>query len=251
MLSAGDRTIVPSRGLPTSAMFTNTKVDISNKMAVETQRNQLSQQQANAGQPSAQNSQDASHKQHIWIVTGPAGCGKTTVAVGLSKAFDLPYVEGDDYHPQSNKDKMANNIPLNDADRWDWLIQLREAAVKALSTPKSSDSTAYPTGVVVTCSALKHKYRDVMRIAAYEHPSVSIHFIYLRADEEELMERVQARQGHFMKSDMVRSQFTALEEPTEEEWDADCVECGKSRTQDQVLQEAISVVKKASEQQNP
>lgn len=145
---------------------------------------------------------------------------------------------------------MANDIPLNDADRWDWLIQLREAAVKALSTPKSSDSTTCPTGVVVTCSALKHKYRDVMRIAAYEHPSVSIHFIYLRADEKELMERVQARQGHFMKSNMVRSQFTALEEPTEEEWDASCVECGKSRTQDQVLQEAISVVKKASEQQS-
>ncbi|KAI5285686.1 hypothetical protein KEM54_000379 [Ascosphaera aggregata] len=236
-------------------MFASSNVSIPNKMTAEAQRNQdqdedqLFQQQSNAAKPSSRDDLKSNQKQRIWIVTGPAGCGKTTVAVGLAKAFNLPYVEGDDYHPQSNKDKMANDIPLNDADRWDWLIQLREAAVKALSSPPRSDSKTNPKGVVVTCSALKHKYRDVMRIAAYEHPSVSIHFIYLRADEEELMQRVEARQGHFMKSSMVRSQFTALEEPTKEEWDAACVECGKSRTPNEVLQEAISVVKKAQEQE--
>lgn len=96
MLSAGDRTIMPSRGPSTSTMFANSSVNISNKMAAETQRNQLSQQQANAGKSDAQRGQGENQKQHIWIVTGPAGCGKTTVAVGLAKAFDLPYVEGDD-----------------------------------------------------------------------------------------------------------------------------------------------------------
>ena len=104
---------------------------------------------------------------------------------------------------------MATNIPLTDADRWDWLIALREQAIKELC---SSDS------VIVTCSALKHKYRDVIRVAKYEHPSVQIHFLYLRVDEATLKERVGARVGHYMKDTMVHSQMAALEEP-DEEWD--------------------------------
>ncbi|WEW60703.1 gluconokinase [Emydomyces testavorans] len=156
--------------------------------------------------------------QHIWIVTGPAGCGKTTVAKGLAGEFDLPYIEGDDYHSKSNKEKMANNIPLTDADRWDWLIQLREAAISSLASSNS------PLGVVVTCSALKHKYRDVIRVAAYDHPSVKVHFIYLRADKQTLLQRLKLRKGHYMKSDMVQSQLENLEEP-DSEWDAISVDC--------------------------
>ena len=102
---------------------------------------------------------------------------------------------------------MAHNDPLTDADRWDWLIALRQEAVRRLQ-----DSNQ----VIVTCSALKHKYRDVIRIAAYEHPSVQIHFIYLRLDKETLEERVRNRVGHYMKADMVQSQLAALEEPDEE-----------------------------------
>ncbi|KAI5284077.1 hypothetical protein KEM52_003094 [Ascosphaera acerosa] len=221
----------------------------------DTHRTPLSssqQQHASPSRPAAQRGQAREQKQHLWIVTGPAGCGKTTVATGLAKAFSLPYIEGDDYHSQSNKEKMANNIPLNDMDRWDWLIRLREAAVKALSSPSPSQADAsptFPTGVIVTCSALKHKYRDVMRIAAYEHPSVSIHFIYLRADESELLARVQRRQGHYMKSSMVHSQFSALEEPAQDEWDAACVECGEARTPAQVLQDAMAVVRRTQEGQ--
>ncbi|EER23473.1 carbohydrate kinase, thermoresistant glucokinase family protein [Coccidioides posadasii C735 delta SOWgp] len=159
--------------------------------------------------------------QHIWILTGPAGSGKTTVARGLAKEFGLPYIEGDDYHSKSNKDKMANNVPLTDADRWDWLIQLREAAISSLESKNS------PAGVIVTCSALKHKYRDVIRVAAYDHPSVRIHFIYLRADEQILLQRVKQRKGHYMKSDMVQSQLENLEEP-DSEWDAISVDCAAS-----------------------
>ncbi|KAK2732397.1 hypothetical protein FQN57_002920 [Myotisia sp. PD_48] len=159
--------------------------------------------------------------QHIWIVTGPAGCGKTTVAQGLAKELRLPYIEGDDYHSKSNKDKMSSNIPLTDADRWDWLIQLREAAISALTSKPA------PSGVVATCSALKHKYRDVIRVAAYGHPAVHIHFIYLRANEETLLQRVKQRKGHYMKSDMVHSQFEMLEEP-DAEWDAYSVDCAAS-----------------------
>lgn len=104
---------------------------------------------------------------------------------------------------------MAKGIPLTDNDRWDWLITLREEAIKHLQTSNS---------VIVTCSALKHKYRDVIRIANYEHPTVQIHFIYLKVDETTLQNRVASRVGHYMKAGMVHSQMTALEEP-DEEWD--------------------------------
>jgi gluconokinase len=102
---------------------------------------------------------------------------------------------------------MASGTPLNDNDRWDWLITLRREAVKHLHSSNS---------VVVTCSALKRKYRDVIRVANYEHPSVQIHFIYLKVDEATLQKRVAARVGHYMKESMVHSQMTALEEPDDE-----------------------------------
>ncbi|KAF3388356.1 hypothetical protein F1880_004140 [Penicillium rolfsii] len=158
------------------------------------------------------------HVQHIWIVTGPAGCGKSTVGNGLRIELGVPFLEGDDYHPKANKDKMGNGIPLTDEDRWDWLISLRQAAIEALS-PSEANNFHPPAGVVVACSALKQKYRDVMRVAAYGSPSVQIHFIYLKLSEEVLMQRVSQRKSHYMKSDMVRSQMQALEEP-EKEWDA-------------------------------
>lgn len=110
---------------------------------------------------------------------------------------------------------MAQNKPLTDADRWDWLVLLRQAAVTCLSSP---ENPAAPDGVVVTCSALKRKYRDVIRIASYNDHDVLVHFIYLRvADEKTLLERVRARQGHYMKSSMVHSQIEMLEEPDKEE----------------------------------
>lgn len=128
---------------------------------------------------------------------------------------------------------MASSIPLTDADRWDWLITLREEAVKRLGNNAN--------GVVVTCSALKHKYRDVIRIAHYDHPNVRIHFIYLRADEAVLLERVQARQGHYMKSSMVHSQFQNLEEP-DTEWDVISVDVSASPAE--VERQALAAVHK-------
>jgi gluconokinase len=141
---------------------------------------------------------------HVWLITGPAGSGKTTVAQYLATELNLPYVEGDDWHTKANKDKMQNGIPLSDGDRWDWLGALREEALRQLQT---SDN------VVVTCSALKHKYRDVMRVASVENRNVEVHFIYLKVDEATLKERVAHRQGHYMKDSMVQSQMEALEEP--------------------------------------
>lgn len=113
---------------------------------------------------------------------------------------------------------MSSGTPLTDEDRWDWLISLRRAAIDALS-PSESNNFQPPAGVVVACSALKQKYRDVMRVATYGSPSVQMHFIYLKLSEEVLMQRVKKRVSHYMKSEMVRSQLQVLEEP-QDEWDA-------------------------------
>ena len=126
---------------------------------------------------------------------------------------------------------MGNGIPLTDQDRWDWLIALREEALRVLQTSNS---------VIVTCSALKHKYRDVMRIANYEHPSVQVHFLYLALDEETMYERLAARKGHYMKLEMMKSQIAALEEP-DEEWDVLRVDV--KGDQERVSKNALEVVR--------
>lgn len=148
---------------------------------------------------------------HIWLVTGPAGCGKSTVAEYVANAMNLPFLEGDSYHPQENIDKMSNDIPLTDSDRWGWLTRLREEAVQRLEEGSQ--------GVVVTCSALKRIYRDVIRVAPYFAPDIKVHFVYLSASEEVLLERVAKRKNHYMKPSMVHSQFEALEPPTRDEKD--------------------------------
>ena len=169
---------------------------------------------------------------HIWLVTGPAGCGKTTVATHLANSLNVPYVEGDEFHPPANIDKMAAGIPLTDADRWDWLTVLREQALQRLSGGAD--------GVVVTCSALKRQYRDVIRVApSYTH-DVLRHFIYLHAPEEVLLERVGARQGHYMGANMVHSQFSILEPPTAEE--KDVISIDVSKPMDAVVAEALDKV---------
>lgn len=128
---------------------------------------------------------------------------------------------------------MAAGTPLTDADRWDWLITLREKAVEAL---RSSNS------VIVTCSALKHKYRDVIRVANYEHPSIQVHFVYLKVDEPTLKARVAAREGHYMKETMVHSQMVTLEEPEEDlEWDVMQVDVRNDK--EAVKQNALKLVR--------
>ena len=115
---------------------------------------------------------------------------------------------------------MASGIPLTDQDRWEWLIRLRDEAVAALKVGAP--------GVILSCSALKHRYRDVIRIAAYNDDDVRVHFIFLHANEQTLLKRVRARQGHFMKDSMVKSQMMILEEPEPNEKDVSYIEVGGS-----------------------
>lgn len=130
---------------------------------------------------------------------------------------------------------MARGIPLTDADRWDWLTLLREEATRRLA---SGDQ-----GVVLTCSALKRKYRDVIRVASYFSHDVLVHFIYLHATEAVLLQRVGARQNHYMHANMVHSQFEALEEPGEMETDVLTVDVSGSI--EQVEEDALAKIRLA------
>ena len=130
---------------------------------------------------------------------------------------------------------MANGHPLNDTDRWDWLILLRE---QALSSLKSTDTN----GVVVTCSALKKKYRDVIRIASYHDSSILVHFVFLSVSEAILMDRVRARENHYMKDYMVHSQVESLETPQNDE--ADMLSVDASGTHKEVQDLALESVSK-------
>ncbi|KAK7753217.1 hypothetical protein SLS62_004736 [Diatrype stigma] len=169
---------------------------------------------------------------HIWLVTGPAGCGKSTVAEHIAQELNMPYLEGDNFHPQANIDKMASGQPLTDADRWDWLTLLRDESLRQLSLGAE--------GVVLTCSALKRKYRDVIRVAPYYSHDVLLHFIYLHAPEDVLLERVGKRQGHYMGANMVHSQFSILEPPTAEE--TDVISIDVSASMEEVKREALERV---------
>lgn len=127
---------------------------------------------------------------------------------------------------------MRTGTPLTDADRWDWLTALREESMHRIHGGAS--------GVVLTCSALKRKYRDVIRVAAYYDRHLLIHFIYLDADEEMLLQRVAARQNHYMGADMVHSQFADLERPSGDE--RDVINVDVSQTLDDVKVEAARKV---------
>lgn len=135
---------------------------------------------------------------------------------------------------------MSDGIPLNDEDRWDWLIILRDQALTKLKEGSK--------GVVITCSALKKKYRDVIRTARLydEDPDANVHFVYLRTDKDTSLARVRARQGHYMKDMMVESQFAALEQPDETECkqlkDVEIVDVQLSTTISEVNEMAAAAV---------
>ncbi|CAM3678054.1 MULTISPECIES: gluconokinase [Tsukamurella] len=134
---------------------------------------------------------------------GVSGSGKSTVGAELASRLGRSFADGDDFHSDANRAKMASGRPLTDEDRWPWLAtigaHLRDEMVAGRPT-------------VVACSALKRVYRDRIRAAG-----ASVYFVFLTGNEELLLERMQGRAGHFMKADMLASQLAILEplEPDE------------------------------------
>ncbi|MBL8057327.1 MAG: gluconokinase [Anaerolineales bacterium] len=134
----------------------------------------------------------------IVIVMGVSGCGKTTVGARLAERLGWPFYDGDDFHSPANKAKMGRGLPLDDADRAGWLAALADLLRAHLAEGRS---------VVLACSALKQRYRDQLRVAP------EVRFVYLRGSYGQILARLQARAGHYMKPALLASQFAALEPP--------------------------------------
>ncbi|KAF9222519.1 carbohydrate kinase [Gyrodon lividus] len=191
------------------------------------------------------------------VVMGVSGTGKSTLGAALSKALHLPFIDGDNLHPSSNVEKMSRGEPLNDTDRQPWLEMIRKTAtahileqldvvhgehIEPHEKPETDKTlTRYERsmvsrgrqlsplrneerrpGVIIACSALKKKYRAVLRgqvstssteASSLDTFSLPTYFVYLKGDRDVLMDRMQNRKGHFMKAEMLESQLNTLESP--------------------------------------
>ena len=135
----------------------------------------------------------------VIVLMGVAGSGKTTVGKLLAKAIEGTFQEGDAFHSPENIDKMSRGIPLDDEDRMPWLQDLAAAIDDWIADGKPQ---------VLSCSALKQSYRDILVGDRKE-----VRLIYLKASKEAIRKRMAARTEHFMPVTLLESQFAALEEP--------------------------------------
>jgi gluconokinase len=131
------------------------------------------------------------------VVMGVSGSGKTTVAERLAARLGCQYEEGDDHHPKANVDKMHAGIPLDDDDRRPWLEELARWIGEREAASQNS---------VLTCSALKRSYRDLLRTG-----NESVWFAHVDVPQDVLAQRLEARQGHYMPASLLTSQLTTLQ----------------------------------------
>ena len=140
----------------------------------------------------------------LYVIMGVCGSGKSTIGAQLARELDIEFVEGDHLHPPDNVQRMAAGIPLTDDDRHGWLVaiaaRLREAKRAGI-------------GLVVSCSALKRRYRDLLRSAG----DADVRFVYLQGIRALLAERMANRRGHYMPPALLESQLAILEEPSPDE----------------------------------
>ena len=139
----------------------------------------------------------------VLVLMGVSGCGKTTVGELLAERLHWPYEEGDALHPPANVEKMRGGTPLTDEDRWPWL--------RAIAA-RIDQWRAAGEGGVVTCSALKRAYREII---VGDRPEVAL--VYLEGSPELIHRRMAARHEHFMPVKLLDSQFKILEEPGPDE----------------------------------
>lgn len=153
----------------------------------------------------------------VVFLMGVAGSGKTTVGLKLAETLGWSFRDADDFHPPENVAKMSSGVPLDDHDRAPWLAAIRAHIEAALTRGESA---------VVTCSALKGKYR-----AAAIPPGSRVKLVHLAGDFATILQRMNARQGHFMKPEMLRSQFETLEPP------GDALTLDVAKTPDEIVAE--------------
>jgi len=158
----------------------------------------------------------------VVVLMGVSGTGKTEVGTRLARALGGEFVEGDDYHPPANIAKMRSGVPLDDADRQPWLERLSREIGAWLDAGKT---------VVLACSALKQRYRDILKA---DRPGVR--FVHLKGDPELIRSRLKDRRGHYMPASLLDSQFAALEEP------ADAITVSVDGTPETIVKEILKAL---------
>jgi gluconokinase len=153
----------------------------------------------------------------IILLMGVQGSGKTTVGQALAARLGWNFADADDFHSTANKAKMSAGIPLTDEDRMPWLAAVRAAMEKA------------GRNLVMACSALKEKYREQLVF-----PGMRV--VYLRGSQELIAARLQARQHHYAKLDLLPSQFEQLEEPR------DAVVVDIAHSVDEIVEEIVAAL---------
>jgi gluconokinase len=139
-----------------------------------------------------------------YVMMGVSGSGKTLIGSMLARELGIEFLEGDDLHPADNVQRMAAGVPLTDDDRRGWLI--------AIAT-RLRDAKRAGVGLVVSCSALKRSYRDLLRSVG----DVDARFVYLAGSRALIAERLAQRRGHFMPPSLLDSQLAILQEPSPDE----------------------------------
>lgn len=140
----------------------------------------------------------------LYVIMGVSGSGKSLIGAKLAAALHIDFVEGDDLHPPENVKRMAAGVPLTDDNRRGWLLRIADRLHAAQRAR---------IGLVVSCSALKRSYRDLLSSSG----SADVRFVYLTGSRELLAERLAGRRGHFMPASLLESQLATLEEPAPDE----------------------------------
>ncbi|MHC6591665.1 gluconokinase [Arthrobacter sp. C152] len=155
------------------------------------------------------------------VVMGVAGSGKSTLAAALSHQLGWACAEADEFHPAANIAKMSQGIPLEDEDRWPWLQEIRD-----WMTAKAAEGQS----TVLTCSALKQSYRELLAGAEGR-----VLFLHLDGGADLIGQRMQGREGHFMPPTLLPSQLATLEPLTAQELGAGSLRLDISRTPDELV----------------
>jgi len=140
---------------------------------------------------------------HALIVMGVAGSGKTTIAQALAQRIGWKFEDGDAFHPPANVEKMRSGHPLTDDDRWPWLRAIAAEIDRAIAAGEH---------LAIACSALKRAYRDILI-----DKRTGVRLVYLKGERDLILQRLRARQEHFMPPELLDSQFATLEEPGADE----------------------------------
>ena len=166
----------------------------------------------------------------LLVVMGVSGSGKSTVGAAIAQRLRVPFADADEFHPPANIAKMSAGHALDDRDRYPWLEAIGEWLA------------AHPGGAVISCSALKRKYRDQLR-----HHAPAVTFLHLAGGRDVIARRQASRPGHFMPSALLTSQFHTLE-PLEPDENGLTIDVDQSV--DEIVQEYVDAVTRGEQKES-